>query len=795
MAATAGHIKDLPQKDLGIDIEKDFKTKYITIKGKSKVIQELKKAAGDTDTVYLAPDPDREGEAIAHHASEVLKKKGRQFYRVLIHELTQKGIAEALAHPMELNVDRYEAQQTRRTLDRLVGYQISPLLWRRVQGSLSAGRVQSVAVKIICDREREIRAFEPEEYWSITAELSAEMPPQFSAALTKMNGKKIAIGNETESSAIVEELKTALFFVDQIKIKTIKRNPLPPFITSKLQQDAINRLRFSAKKTMMVAQQLYEGIDIGKEGPEGLITYMRTDSTRIAEEAAQEALKLIGERFGPEYTLEKPRFFKNKNKAQDAHEAIRPTAIYNTPGKVQPYLNPDQFKLYDLIWKRFVASQMAQSIIAQKTITITAGQDGKYTFSVGGSTVQFDGFMALYSAESTPEGNGNEDALTSKSPAEETEASTAKGDEKRAATPSENGDASSLHDASSSNDATAPSPASKRRSNEKQALPPLEEGMPLKAEAILPKQHFTKPPPRFSEASLVKELEENGIGRPSTYATILSTIRDKGYVDLIKRYFIPSELGFIVNDLLVTSFPEIFDARFTAKMENDLDNIENGTRKSVEVLNEFYTPFSQKLEDAQENMLSVKGVGIATDLKCPLCGKQLNIKIGKNGHFIACTGYPECTFSSNYTRDEKGNIEIHETKVDNTKVKDCDKCGKPMVKKEGRYGAFLACTGYPDCKHTESLFAAEPAKETDIKCPREGCDGTIVEKKSRRGKVFFGCNRYPDCEFASWDKPVNKTCPDCGSPYLVEKETKKDGLILKCPVKGCKYKETPEVES
>ncbi len=728
VAATVGHIKDLPPKELGIDIENDFKAKYVTIKGKSKVIQSLKSAAGDTDTIYLAPDPDREGEAIAFHAAQVLKKKGRSFYRVLFHELTKKGITEALNNPLEPNQDRYEAQQTRRSLDRLVGYQISPLLWRRVQGGLSAGRVQSVAVRIICDREREIRVFEPEEYWSIKADLKAALPPNFTANLAKIDGKKAHIPDGENSARIVKELEAATFMVEKLAKRTIKRNPLPPFITSKLQQDAINRLRFSAKKTMLVAQQLYEGIEIGTGGPEGLITYMRTDSIRVADEAAEEAIAHVKERFGAEYALDAPRVFKNKNKAQDAHEAIRPTAVLNTPENLKSFLNEDQFKLYELIWNRFVASQMSQALIDQNTISIKADV---YTFTVGGTTVKFPGFMALY-AESDDKTDKNDKA--------------------------------------------------------KQKLPELKEGMPLEREAIIPKQHFTKPPPRFSEASLVKELEESGIGRPSTYASILSIIRDKGYVDLINRYFVPSELGFIVNDLLVTSFPEILDTAFTAGMENDLDDIENGTKRSLSVLNDFYKSFKEKLDYAKENMLSVKGVGIDTGLSCPACTKPLNIKMGRNGHFIACTGYPECSFSSNYVRDEKGLIEILETKTDNTKVKDCIKCGSPMVKKEGRFGEFLACTGYPDCKHTESVNGEPNGKETGAKCPEPGCNGAIVEKRSRRGKIFFGCNKYPDCAFASWDPVVNTPCPECDSHYLVQKETKKEGKLLKCPKKGCTYK-------
>ncbi len=743
VAATVGHIKDLPPKELGIDIENNFKPKYVNIKGKSKVIQSLKKAANDSDTIYLAPDPDREGEAIAFHAADILKKKGRKFVRILFHELTGKGIADALQHPVELNRNKFEAQQARRILDRLVGYQISPLLWRKVQGGLSAGRVQSVAVRIICDRERAIRAFDPEEYWTITADLLHETPPVFSAALIKKHGKKIKIANRSEVDKILEDLEHARFVVDRIKKKTIKKNPFPPFTTSKLQQDSINRLRFSAKKTMTLAQQLYEGIEIGSGGPEGLITYMRTDSTRIAAEAATDAMALIRENFGSEYTLASPRFFKNKNKAQDAHEAIRPTSVYNTPEKVKPYLAKDQFRLYDLIWKRFVASQMAQALIDQNTILIKADE---YTFSLGGTSVKFPGFMALYTV--SDEKNGS------------------------------NGTGNSGNGRSDRNTAQG----------QKQTLPELESGMQLEKKKIIPRQHFTKPPPRFSEASLVKELEEKGIGRPSTYATILSTIRDKGYVDLVKRYFIPNELGFIVNDLLVSSFPDILDTAFTAGMENYLDDIENGTKKALDVLNGFYSSFKVKLESAKKEMLSVKGVGIATGIKCPECGRQLNIKMGKNGHFIACTGYPECTFSSNYTRDEKGNIIISEVKTDNKKIKDCVKCGKPMVKKEGRYGEFLACTGYPECKYTESLNGGGQAKQTDIKCPVKECNGMIMEKRSRRGKIFYGCSKYPECTFASWDKPVNKKCPECGSPYLIEKDTKKDGKFLKCPEKGCKYK-------
>jgi len=725
IAASAGHIRDLPVKTLGIDIENNFKASYVNIKDKSKIIANLKKLAEDAEDIYLAPDPDREGEAIAFHIMDILKSKTRTFHRVLIHELTKRGIEEALQNTQTPDVHKYDAQQARRKLDRLVGYQISPLLWQKVQRGLSAGRVQSVAVKIICDREREIRKFISEEYWTITADLLAQLPPEFKAELIKINNKKAKISNETQAQTIFQELENAEFFVSEINAKTIKKNPLPPFITSKLQQDAINRLKFSAKKTMVVAQQLYEGIEIGTGGPEGLITYMRTDSTRISPDAANEAQTYISQTLGVDFALSSPRFFKNKNNAQDAHEAIRPTSVFNHPEKIKNFLTPDQFRLYDLIWKRFVASQMAQALIDQKTIMIQATD--KYLFSVSGSTIKFPGFMMLYSQ------------------------------------------------------------AEDIKEPDIQSLPEVEAGTALKTLQILPKQHFTKPPPRFTEASLVKELEKNGIGRPSTYASILTVIRDKGYVEFINKCFVPSELGFIVNDLLVLSFPGVLNISFTAGMENNLDDVESGKLEEVQLLNDFYKSFKKNLDMASEQMISVKGVGIDTDLACPSCGKQLNIKIGRNGHFLACTGYPDCSFTSNYLRDEKGNISIQEKNVDLTKVKDCIKCGKPMIQKEGKFGNFLACTGYPDCKHTESINGEHKNVNIGVKCPEKECSGNIVEKKSKRGKIFYGCSSYPDCKFASWDKPVNKICPDCKSPYLVEKESKREGKLLKCPNRECAF--------
>ncbi len=726
VAATVGHIKDLPPKEIGIDIEDGFKPKYRTIPGKRSVITNLRKVAGDAKDIYLAPDPDREGEAIAWHTSEILKKKDRRFHRILYHELTKDGIAKAMNTPLELNRPKYEAQQARRILDRLVGYQISPLLWRKVKGGLSAGRVQSVAVRMIINRERAIQAFETEEYWSITADLLADLPPAFTARLVRHKQDKIKIQNEKSATSIVDELKTQPFIVDNILKKTTRRNPLPPFITSKLQQEAIRKLRFSARKTMIVAQQLYEGIELGHGEPVGLITYMRTDSIRISEEAANQALEMIRKRFGPEYAMDKPRMFKNRKKAQDAHEAIRPTSVDYTPEKVASHLTDDQLALYTMIWKRFIASQMKQALIDKNTVAIGAGD---YRFTVTGSSVRFQGFLALYQSV--------DEAI--------------------------------------------------KQEKEKVQLPELKKGQSLTLEKLNPNQHFTKPPPRFSEASLVKELEENGIGRPSTYAAILSTIRNKGYVDLIKGYFRPSELGFIVNDLIVDSFPETFDISFTARMEEDLDRIEAAQIEFEEVLDRFYQQFKKRLEAATDGMCSMKAVGLPINLPCPQCSAgKLHIKMGRNGHFLACDAYPDCNYTRNYDRDEKGKITPIEPIADEKTDKICPKCDSEMVAKQGRFGRFLACSGYPDCKYTESLNGG--GADTGVACPEKNCDGQIMTRTSRRGKIFYGCSRYPKCKFATWDKPVAETCPQCQAPILAEKTTKKYGTQLTCLNKECGYK-------
>lgn len=733
VAATAGHIKDLPTNTMGIDIEDSFKPHYEVIKGKQKVINELKSAARDSMEIYLAPDPDREGEAIAYHTADVLQKKGRTFFRVLFHELTKTGITDAIKSRGEMNHNKYDAQQTRRILDRLVGYHLSPLLWKKVQTGLSAGRVQSVALRIICDREKEIMAFTPEEYWTISALLAGPNPPSFTAKLAKKSGEKINIPNQEEADKILKELDGKPYIIDKITNKTTHRNPLPPFITSKLQQEAIKKLRFTAKKTMMVAQHLYEGVDINGE-PVGLITYMRTDSTRIASEAAMDALDFIRESMGPEYAQKEPRYFANKNKAQDAHEAIRPTNISLTPEKMAPHLDKDHQALYELIWKRFVASQMTQAVIDQKTVAI---KNGEYIFTVSGSTVRFPGFMALYM--------------------------------------------------SSDDDQDQP---------DKQQMPKgIEEGMEVSCEKLDPKQHFTQPPPRFSEATLVKELEENGIGRPSTYATILTTIQSKGYVELLNRYFRPSELGLIVNDLLIENFPVEMDVEFTAKFEENLDKIETGEADYISILHDFYRHFTDKLEAATKNMLSVKGVGLPSGLPCPQCGGGLRIKTGKNGPFLACEKYPECSFSCNYTRDEHGVIQPVIPKALPTTDKTCPKCEKPLVVKHGKFGDFLACSGYPGCKHTESLSSSGQEGSGSfqpVPCPNQGCGGQIGEKRSKRGKIFYGCSKYPDCDFATWDKPVPKKCPDCGHGFMSEKSSKIQGMFLKCP--SCGYSEQIESE-
>ncbi len=682
--ASVGHIKDLPKSRLGVDIEAGFKPHYVTIKGKAKTIAELKKAGKSAEKIYLAPDPDREGEAIAWHIADEVDKERKRTFRVLFNEITEKAVKEAIAHPTTLDRRKYEAQQARRILDRLVGYQVSPLLWEKVRRGLSAGRVQSVAVRRIVEREREIEAFVPEEYWSITAELEGgkEKTP-FGAKLTKKNNKKIEIKNKEEAGAVLKELDGASFVVSEIEKKERKRNPPAPFTTSTLQQEAARKLGFTAKKTMLIAQRLYEGVDIGEEGPVGLITYMRTDSTRISEEAVEAARGFILERYGPEYLPKKPKVYRTKKKTQDAHEAIRPTYFKYTPEKVKKYLTRDQWRLYQLIWNRFIACQMNPAVIDQTRVLISAGG---YTFVATGSTVRFPGFTAVYE-----EGRDVEEEKEEK-------------------------------------------------------LPELSKGETLELKKLVPRQHFTQPPPRFTEATLVKELEEKGIGRPSTYAAILSTIQERGYVVKEGKALKPTELGFLVTDLLVKSFPRILDVEFTAHMEEELDMIEEGRLKWVNAIEEFYGPFRESLEKAKSEMKNVKTEEVPTDIECELCGRKMVIRWGRKGKFLACPGYPECKNTRDFTTDEEGRIVVREREEETRGW--CPECGKPMVVKEGRFGRFLACSGYPECKTTMPL-------STGIKCQAEGCDGELVERRTKKGRIFYSCSRYPECKYATWKLPKN----------------------------------------
>jgi len=719
--ASVGHIKDLPKSKLGIDIENDFEPTYEVISEKKKVISEMKKAAKKADTILLAPDPDREGEAIAWHvASEIGGNKN--IYRVLFNDLTKKTVIAAINNPLQLNINKYEAQQTRRILDRLVGYQISPLLWEKVRRGLSAGRVQSVAVRIICDREAEIRAFVSEEYWNIAAVLEGKTPPPFEARLTRIGSKKLKLVNEAQTKDLLDELKNASFVVKKVERKEVKRSPAPPFTTSKLQQDASRRLRFTAKKTMSVAQKLYEGISLGEEGPVGLITYMRTDSVRVTQEALEDARMYIKDNYGDTFLPPKARFFKSSKSSQDAHEAIRPTATAHAPKKIKQYLKNDEFLLYQLIWNRFIASQMNPAVFDQTGIDIEAG---RCLFRAQGSVMKFPGFSIVYTESRE---NENTDHVQS---------------------------ASSM-------------------------LPEVSAGEELSLVSLDPQQSFTQPPPRFSEATLVKELEEKGIGRPSTYATIISTIQNRKYATITKGRFHPTELGTIVNELLVENFPNIMDVQFTASMENMLDMIEDGELTRLKTLKDFYIPFKSELEKAGEEMKNVKREEIPTDLTCDKCGSPMVIKWGKNGKFLACSNYPECKNTGNIAQDENG--EISKMEAQTTDII-CDLCGRNMVIKEGRFGRFLGCSGYPECKNTKPL-------DTGVKCPQEGCDGNLCERRSKKGKTFFGCSNYPNCTYALWDKPVPEECPVCGHPFLVEKHSRGKGVIKMCPNKECGYKAT-----
>jgi DNA topoisomerase-1 len=720
--ASVGHVKDLPKKELGVDFDgESFVPHYVTIRGKGKVLGELKKAAQYADAVYLAPDPDREGEAIAWHIASELDRK-TEIYRVLFHEITPQAIRTAIEHPRAIDEDKVNAQQTRRILDRLVGYKISPLLWQTVRRGLSAGRVQSVAVRLICDREAEIRAFEPQEYWTLEAHLAAAEPPPFIARLHAVDGKKAVVENAAAAERIARESAAERFTVVACEQKKRQRRPQPPFITSKLQQEAARKLGFSAKKTMLIAQQLYEGVDLGDAGPTGLITYMRTDSVRVADVALDDCRAYIDRRFGAEYLPPKAIRYHNKNTAQDAHEAIRPTSMELEPDGLVNYLDRDQLRLYRLIWSRFVASQMAPARYYQTTVDIAAGP--RYTYRAVGRRLLFDGFLALY--EEGVDGAAADDKDT--------------------------------------------------------ILPPLAAGDILKLESLDQKQHFTQPPPRFTESSLVKELEEKGIGRPSTYATILSTIQDRGYVELRERKFHPTDLGELVTGMLLKSFADILDVSFTAQMEEKLDQVEEGKQDWQKLLRDFYAPFMRRVEEALPVMREAKRQEQETDEICEKCGAHMVIKWGRNGKFLACPNYPACRNTRNLDDDGQTTAQADElSAAEQEKLGVCPECGSRLTVRTGRFGRFIACSRYPECRYTRSIG-------TGISCPEEGCDGEIVQKTSKKGKTFYACSRYPKCTYALWDKPYPLTCPLCGHPFLVEKTSRTRGGYLCCPRKGCGYK-------
>ncbi len=764
--ASVGHVVDLPPSRLGVDVDKDFEPEYQVIKGKEKVVSGLRKAAKAAQAIYLAPDPDREGEAIAWHIAERLGGDSERIHRVLFHELTKNAIFEAMANPQRLDQNRFNSQQARRVLDRLVGYQLSPLLWDKVRQGLSAGRVQSVALRLVVERERQIRAFEPQEYWSITASLAADEPPIFQARLAKLAGKKFAAGDEEQARAALEALKGARYQVQKVVQRQRRQRPPAPFITSTLQQEAFRKLGFTPKKTMSLAQRLYEGQQT-PQGQVGLITYMRTDSRRLSAQAVAEARDYIRERDGGPYLPAKAPVYKAAKGAQEAHEAIRPTSVRREPEALAAYLGKDELALYRLIWTRFVACQMAPAVYDQTQAEILAGPG---LFRASGQVLKFPGYTTLYQEGIDESQPGKEDGKL-------------------------------------------------------EALPPLRQGQDLELKQLTPKQHFTQPPPRFTLASLVREMEERGIGRPSTYAAVLATLQDKSYVLVEKRKLKPTELGEVVSDLLVENFPRVMDVDFTAGLEESLDEVEEGRVDWRKLLADFYGPFSQALDQARSQMRAVKRQGLATDVPCPTCGKPMLLRLGRQGEFLACTDYPRCKTSRDFSRDDKGRIVPAEPAPDPGVT--CDKCGSAMLVKRSKYGPFLACSNYPQCKNLIPLDEnGQPVKPQPLgeKCPQCGgelvikptknggrfiacsnfprcrysrglpvgvdcpeCGKPLVERKSRRGKVFYGCEGYPQCKFATWDKPLPEACPDCAYGMLVEKTTKKGTSII-CPRKGCGYR-------
>jgi DNA topoisomerase-1 len=713
-----GHVIDLPEKELAVEPENGFALKNQVIPSKKKVLSKIKKAAGNADRVLLATDPDREGEAIAYLISQHLKLPDDKAFRILFHEITKSGIINALKNPGKLDENKFRAQQARRAIDRLVGYKLSPILWKKIKRGLSAGRVQSVALRLICEREREILAFNPEDYWHIFSHLEAGQPPNIKARLVAVDDRDVEIkkGRILDGSVVEEisaQLKQEKHIVSDLNIRQAKKSPRPPFITSTLQQEAARKLRFTAKRTMMIAQQLYEGISIGEMGTMGLITYMRTDSIRVSSEAVETARKQIVSVYSSEHVPEKPRSYKNRKGAQDAHEAIRPSRPDLTPERISSFVEKDQLRLYELIYKRFLASQMSDAQLEKTKVKIQAGP---FVMEITGERVLFPGFTQLYE-ESRDEEKNNEPTL-----------------------------------------------------------PPLAKGQELALLEVEVEEKTTQPPPRYTEATLVKTMEENGIGRPSTYAAILETIQKRNYVSREERRFVPSFLGMGVNDYLVQRFPRLVDTGFTADMENELDDVEEGSKSYIEVLDKFFNPFAEALEEADkaENDFTW---GI-TDLKCPECSKDLVVKMsGKTGEFLACTGYPECRFTSNFAKNPDGSIKMVEEEL---RTEKCPECETPMVLRQGRGGPFLGCSRYPECKGTLPLT-------TGIKCPEDGCSGEMVVKRTKKGRTFYGCSAFPKCKFALWDEPVQSTCPSCETPIMTRKNVRGTDYLV-CAKKECGYR-------
>ena len=716
--ATMGHIIDLPEKELGVDIKHSFKPKYITTKGKRRIVKALKDDAKGVETVFLAPDPDREGEAIAWHVAQVIKKSNTNVKRVQFNEITKRAVLEAFNNPGEIDMNKVNAQQARRILDRIVGYQVSPILWRTVFRGLSAGRVQSVALRIICEREDEIKAFKQEEYWSILAVFDYN-GSIVNAKLFSINNQKAEIANGDAARAIIDRVKDKQFIVVDNLCTEKSKKPFAPFITSTLQQEAARKLGFSAAKTMIISQQLYEGLELGELGTLGLITYMRTDSTRIADEALKDAKEIISKVYDPSYLPPSPRNYGKTKNAQDAHEAIRPSQVSLdfSPKNVNKHLSRDQYKLYDLIWKRFLASQMSNAVFDATRIDISADN---CIFRATGLIMKFDGFLAMYDEAKEDKTNESE----------------------------------------GSND----------------LLPGIEVDSKLLCKDLIDKQHFTQPPPRYSEASIVRELEDKGIGRPSTYAQIIDTLKRRKYVEVDTKRFIPTEVGYMVRDILIKEFSDIFDVKFTADMEMNLDKIEEGNVDWIDVLTDFYGPFGERLSEVEKDIKGLREQNQEiTDRTCPECNKfPLVIKWSRNGKFLACQGFPACKYTEPLQKAEtEATSEI------------CDKCGAPMVILNIKNNRFLGCSKYPECRNTKSLTIG-------VSCPTETCDGNLIERSTKRGKLFYGCSSYPTCTFATWDRPINEKCEKCGFPILVHKETKRKGVFNRCIKCRAEYSVEPE---